>query len=363
MSSCAAAEWRRRTSGNTCNRRLIFVDSWRGTGLGHVIIGLSNALAFALRTNRSIRIASCVPRRLAASFAPAMPACEDGRHFDALDYVHFDGIPLLQATASDWKGLRIAAVVRGQQAVFRKPSCEQLRLLAHGSSLVVVWAHLTQQQAFKCAIFDGVPPIGPALASACIRRLRPRGHLPALPPCTVGLHLRSLALDDPGCDLLRPAVDGKEPQRCRLREASHRRMYAVRARHPRCAAFPFPASIATSISTTGAPISSVCTRGDSLFATADNVALYSRHTRTLGWKDLGEAAVRTWLLNSSTERATTMATIGAWVALSRCTRAIVAPVPSKFSDSAALAAGVPVLRCCQQPWSHESARQSDAFLF
>ena len=41
-------------------------------------------------------------------------------------------------------------------------------------------------------------------------------------------------------------------------------------------------------------------------------------------------------------------TIAAWLSLARCRRAIVAPIPSTFSNSAARAAGVPVVGCCTE---------------
>jgi hypothetical protein len=369
LHSCHVEEWRRRTADNTRNRRLIIIDPWRGTGLGHVILGLGNAIALALQSNRSLRFAACAPRRLATSFAPSMPACEDESHFDILDYVHFEGVPSLQATPSDWKGLRITSVVRGQQQLFRRPSCEQLKLSVLISPEVVVWVHLPTQSAIKCATLGPSHRIGSlGVASACARRIRPRERLPPLPPCTVGLHLRSLALDDRGCNLLmspHSGLAGAEPRQCRLREAGQRRQYARRAGHPRCRSVSFPQSITPPTASSADETKLACAthpgrvgEGGStsaLFATADDPALYAKHTRPLGWRDLGERAVRTWLLHNASERASAASTIAAWVGLTRCTRAIVAPVPSKFSDSAALVAGVPLLRCCQQPWASTTA--------
>ena len=40
----------------------------------------------------------------------------------------------------------------------------------------------------------------------------------------------------------------------------------------------------------------------------------------------------------------------AWRALAGCTQAIVAPIHSAFSKSAAQAAGVPLVQCCAQAW-------------
>ena len=111
-----------------------------------------------------------------------------------------------------------------------------------------------------------------------------------------------------------------------------------------------------------------------LFATADVPGMYA-HTRPRGWTDLNEEASMT---NGTSERrmrserhvrgtkaeadrvvvATDeerelsddphVATIAACLGLASCRRAIVAPVPSAFSDSAALAAGVLIVGCCAE---------------
>ena len=103
------------------------------------------------------------------------------------------------------------------------------------------------------------------------------------------------------------------------------------------------------------------------FATADQPAAYAK-TRPRGWRDLNETAMHTVRrLGGMTQQqqqqqpaggygagsgavadARWAQTVTAWVALSRCTRAIVAPIPSAFSDSAAAAAGVPVVGCCSE---------------
>lgn len=81
-------------------------------------------------------------------------------------------------------------------------------------------------------------------------------------------------------------------------------------------------------------------------------------TRTLGWHDLNETSTRTWTWARDDEphvRAPAsvdlagnhhISTVAAWFALARCTRAIVAPLASRFSMSAARAAGVPLHGCC-----------------
>jgi len=140
------------------------------------------------------------------------------------------------------------------------------------------------------------------------------------PRCEVGLQLRSLSLDDPACSLTKRATLCKEAKR-------------------RVGRLCLPDSIGA------------CP-GDHRFATSDDPSVYRRFTRSLGWSDLDETAVRTVtdLADGATTNSTTAwaATVMAWMALRSCTRAIVAPVPSQFSHTAALAAGIPVAKCCSQ---------------
>jgi len=165
---------------------------------------------------------------------------------------------------------------------------------------------------------------------ACVRRMRlvrPR----ALPPCDVGAHLRTGHVDDrEGCSLLlrpgnkacplsdRPPLGW--PQACEGREA-------------------FPAQLRG------------CPTGLRLYATSDDPAMYS-FSRPLGWRDANETATISWTPRARSEVATVLAsgpvldTILAWATLARCTKAILSPVPSAFSQSASLAAGVPLVGCC-----------------
>ena len=84
------------------------------------------------------------------------------------------------------------------------------------------------------------------------------------------------------------------------------------------------------------------------FATSDSPSIYAL-TRQHGWRDYGEHAIRTWegpWLSAAGSRHLLTLTLRSWFALARCAYAIVAPVASSFSLSAAYAANVPVAGCC-----------------
>ena len=91
-----------------------------------------------------------------------------------------------------------------------------------------------------------------------------------------------------------------------------------------------------------------------LFATSDSPAIYASLTRPRGWTDLNESA-----LHPSSYGAWPDAmrlNLIAWRALAGCTRAIVAPIASAFSKSAAQKAGVPLVQCCAQAFMHHPVR-------
>mmetsp|Transcript_30917 Transcript_30917/g.91198 ORF Transcript_30917/g.91198 Transcript_30917/m.91198 type:complete len:84 (+) Transcript_30917:197-448(+) len=68
---CSTAGWLRRTKDTT--RQVIVLDPWRGTGLGHIVLGMTNFLELALASDRAVRFAFCAPRRLNEHFAPPPP--------------------------------------------------------------------------------------------------------------------------------------------------------------------------------------------------------------------------------------------------------------------------------------------------
>ena len=89
--------------------------------------------------------------------------------------------------------------------------------------------------------------------------------------------------------------------------------------------------------------------GTHRFATSDAPRLYKR-TRARGWVDLRETASVTWNEGRTTPYPAPLGdvrrTAAAFIALTRCRTAIVAPIMSQFSETAAFAAGVPLVGCC-----------------
>ena len=113
--SCEARRWLQDTRNNTIERRLIVLDSWAGTGLGHSFTGTANWLALVqqLAVPRSLRFAFCIPPDVNSSFQPAasvrdvngrlwrMPICSE-RTFDLHEHITFDGVSL-RTTAVDFE--------------------------------------------------------------------------------------------------------------------------------------------------------------------------------------------------------------------------------------------------------------------
>ena len=197
-------------------------------------------------------------------------------------------------------------------SVLRAPTCASLLSAMRGSAERVL---VTNERAVHLARCTAVESDG-----LCAAAMTPTNGRP-LPACDVGLHLRSLGLDSERCNLL------LDRNRC---PARFRRV--VRA----CGARGFPRTVDGCQSP----------RAKALFATADTPNLYA-HTRRRGWADLNETATQTWAVKGKAPGDVEQ-TVLAWATLARCRRAIVAPVPSAFSDTAALAAGVPLVGCCQQ---------------
>ena len=99
------------TSNNTARRRLVVVDSWRGTGMGYSTSSTARWLEYVMHAEagapgswRAIRFASCVPRVLLQSAEPSIyggvPACEEP-HFDLYRHVTIAGVESLRAEPAD----------------------------------------------------------------------------------------------------------------------------------------------------------------------------------------------------------------------------------------------------------------------
>ena len=330
---CDPGLWFAATYNNSNSRRAIVVDAWPHTGIGHSIRHAALWLRLVqTHGGRSLRFAfSCIPPRLQSEFREPeheVPPCDRVVYdpitrtnvtavpFDPLQHLSFHGLSNLQATRRDFTGLH------------RRPpeirSCADLHQRLQSKKPVVVFYGLKLRELLESCV-QRLLPKGPALA--CLRHVHLRTPRP-LPTCDVGLHLRSMRLDDKHCDLLSgmPTVNPRDGGQCQ---------FTWRGR--RCQNESLSQVVAG------------C-QGQR-FATADSPHLYP-FTRYVGWQDLDETASVTW-----NERAITpypvqlgdvAATAAAFVALTKCRRAIVAPVVSHFSETAALAAGVPLFGCCSQ---------------
>jgi hypothetical protein len=291
---------------------------------------------------RSLRFARCVPARLRGAFAEPyheVPAC-GSRVFDPIakrntSSVAFDVHSHLSFAQLELRATR--ADFAGFSRRWRPPrvrDCADLRerLQRPSPAVLVLYGLHVREMLERCV--EEVAVIEGESSSSCLGKV----HLtskPAqpLPSCEVGMHLRSMHLDDRNCDLLGASLA--------MSESHHHEAGKCRFewRKRKCAGETFENVIAG------------CPGGEKRFVTADLPELYAR-TRSTGWADMGEVATVTW-----NERATTpypsqlgdvRATAAAFVALARCRRAIVAPVPSQFSITAALAAGVPLFGCCTE---------------
>ena len=349
--TCDLSRWLAATSNNSSPRRVVVVDAWPHVGIGHSMRAAALWLQLVSRlattsspssSARSLRFAVCVPARLRAAFSEEYheaPAC-NRRVFDPItrrnvsavqfathEHISFAGLENLRASRMDFLSIR--------QRPPPLQSCSDLTERLLSKRRVVVFYGLRVRELLQtCAerCLAAAAGSGSAKPFGCLRHM----HLTApparpLPICDIGLHLRSMKLDDKSCDLLSSSTtadpaDEAAPERCR---------FAWRQR--RCPSQPLSKAIACS--------------GGERFATADSPSLYAA-TRAAGWRDFGETASVTW-----NERAITpypvqlgdvAATAAAFVTLARCRQAIVAPVISHFSETAALAAGVPLFGCCSE---------------
>lgn len=389
LALCPTLSWRRATRNNSGARSVIVLDPWPHVGIGHSIRASAQWLrVVAAQTGapRSLRFASCLPHHMVAEYREPgheLPACNatvrdptrQGRlvsssAFDVHEYLTLDRLPELRARPSE--------LARGQRPDRRVATCEDLEaaleaptpltLLLYGLHLRELIGRCAAQAARAARTWragskriagretaarrvragrahelvhstqtlrldrDARPsersPRGPDSGHGCLSLvgLTPQWEHLRVRPCAVGLHLRSLALDNPACNLI-DAAGGCE--------------FGWRGR--RCASQSLE------------QIARGCGGGGARFATADEPRLYAR-TRPIGWADLGEVASVTWNEGATIpyppgrlgDAQSVARTVVAFLSLARCTRAIVAPVDSQFSATAALAARVPLAGCCTE---------------
>ena len=280
--ACDLSAWRLATLDNTIERRVVVVDAWSHVGIGHTIRASALWLRLVSISNasRTLKFASCVPSRLTASFSHsehAVPAC-DARVFDERTHrnvsaaaydlhrdLTFAGLPSMSANEYDFRSLRTGWAPRPVD------DCAALhRRLRKPQMLVVLYGLNLRDMVLRCV--RELRPRQP-LPFACLKHVHLTPPAQPLPACDVGLHLRSMKLDDHHCELL--TGEGHASGRGGGDDSC---MFEWRQR--RCKDTAFPQVIA------GCP-------GRSRYATADVPALYPR-TRAVGWADLNEEASITW---------------------------------------------------------------------
>ena len=323
-------------------------------------------MALAQYTDRALRFAACVPCHLQSKFnvfmkdnlGLAMPPCDQAGIFDLHEHFTFRGLGDLRASATDLEDALVLDVNRPAASFWPRNKTQWARnhrnchahepcrsevagRLEHAlfgprrstsRVLAVVMMHLriADRILVRPWLSDGITINGDGRMmnhrewESCLRDLRPlRGW--QVPPCDVGLHVRTLAVDDPRCNVF-SVEDSSNPCPSNL---------AGRLRDSKKGKLPWPASV------DGCP-------GTHRFVTADTPKVYGT-TRLLGWTDMNETAKQFMLprprslrktVVSNAERGTqgggrSEQTLAAFWALTRCKTAIVAPFDSSFSNTAA----------------------------
>lgn len=345
---CVKSPWARRTANNTAPRRLVVLDHWIGQGIGNQLRGSALWLTLAQRSDRALRFAPCLPpeqldrynadlqrRGFAADMLPLMPSCNRPDIFDLHEHFTFRGLGSLQASADD---LRSAVLIDvAQPAGFKRGSCSNTRACASAvaAKLDAALFGSRAEPVLAVVLFHNSILMRMAHhADPCLRHVQPL-HALHVPPCDVGLHVRTLTLDDVRCNTLTLDDTDACPSHIagRLNMAKRDGAWAWGE--------PWPQNI------DGCP-------GGRRFVTSDAPSIYAT-TRQLGWRDLKDAAETTWTEHTqATGREVARRcpgrfdqTIAAWWALAQCTRAIIAPIKSTFSETAATAAGVPYVPTCR----------------
>ena len=268
-------------------------------------------MALAQYTDRALRFAACVPRHLQSKFnvfmkdnlGLAMPPCDQAGIFDLHEHFTFRGLGDLRASATDLEDALVLDVNRPAASFWPRNKTQWARnhrnchahepcrsevagRLEHAlfgprrstsRVLAVVMMHLriADRILVRPWLSDGITINGDGRMmnhrewESCLRDLRPlRGW--QVPPCDVGLHVRTLAVDDARCNVF-SVEDSSNPCPSNL---------AGRLRDSKKGKLPWPASV------DGCP-------GTHRFVTADTPRVYGT-TRLLGWTDLNETADVTW---------------------------------------------------------------------
>jgi hypothetical protein len=371
QAQCAIKPWLSATHNNTARARVVIVDGWAHVGIGHSIRASALWLRLLLHeavehgTARSLRFASCVPEHARHAFSEPgheVPVCgssvtdpETSRNvsrtaFDVHEHLSFTGVEHLQASESDFQDsdlTRSISCVGNSCRVHPPETCAKLRhrLRAARPRVTYLYGVTLRDMALLCvrvSLASGASSyagdaglVKTCSPFSCLSHVTLRANpAPPVPACDVGLHLRSMHLDDYNCNLLSDDASGAP---AKMAGSSQIASCDFQWRARRCKGESLHS------------IASDCP-GEARFATSDHPPFYRSHTRRLGWSDLDEVASVTWNEGATipypAKLADVRATALAFVTLSRCRQAIVAPIVSHFSETAAIAAGVPVVGCC-----------------
>jgi len=188
-------------------------------------------------------------------------------------------------------------------------------------SLALFYPHIKELR--RCIGKGGVGSRSRTLNDQRLHELEFNGTLPA---CDVGLHLRTMKLDDASCnamDATHNALNGSAECAGRL----------LRKKAKAC---DIPKLNLNTEKCHGAR-----------FATSDSDAMYKQLT---SWANLGETAIATWsngdkLTDARERQRRYRETVRAWFTLASC-KQIIAPVESAFWRSAARHSHSPHSECC-----------------
>lgn len=315
----------------------LVAGAWIGTGIGHSMYYTALWLTLAAHLRVRVRFAACLPlstnRPAALPRDMILPDCAAATTFDLYEHITRAG-ERIRATSRNFEAADASNLALGSpsckhivDAAARRENATVLVYRSSGGSLEGCLRSLTPRATLhnhlNQSFFDQ------RVTVTELRKLTlspPRTPL----PCHVGLHLRTMAIDEDGCNaFLFPGSCDKTNRRyhgaCSLSQLAAAPGYCSTA--PR-------------------------------FVTSDDPTMYAR----LGanWSNSGDRAVATWSRANSTVapagfKARAKDTVAAWLTLASC-KVLVAPVGSAFSNLARLRAGggarhpdphfVPIKQCC-----------------
>ena len=282
--------------------KILIVDSWPKTGIGHSILGTARWLAFASLYKIHVKFVFCLPKStnpLSDLHNEHMfPFCLPST-FDLHDHIKFEGRNL-KASMHDIQSIR---------HVFKKPTRSLMYSLAQNR---------TENIAF---FYPHVREVDSLVSKVEVQRhlqLITYAHKMPKINCVTGLHIRTMHVDSSRCNLF------SDYDTCDLIE---------RRKVEKGCTLKYLNKALNKCNTTHRVVVS------DWFETYKNVP---------SWYNIGDHAVVTWNTNHTRQshKHSFAYTIKAWFVLSSCTSAIIAPVQSQFSFLASFRANVPLHRCC-----------------